>query len=104
MLEIMAEIGSGIDVPRKDIEEGRVSPPPDFGGDPGTALPPPLQVHFGPEPPGDAYAAARYRGQWFWIDDRDVPSKRAFAFLSMLFSLAETGGSPNLPVITIPAG
>jgi hypothetical protein len=104
MLEIMAEIGSGIDVPEMDIEEKRVVPPPVFEGMAGPALPPLVRVRCTAERPDDAYAAVRYRGQWFWIEDRDIPSKRIFSFLMMLFSLAETGGHPNLPVLTIPAG
>jgi hypothetical protein len=104
MLEVMMEIGSGIDVPEKDVEEQRVPPPPDFGSAPGATLPPLLRVRCSAELPDDAYAATQYRGQWFWIDDRDMPSKRLFGFLMLLFSLAETGTSPNLPVLTIPAG
>jgi hypothetical protein len=38
MLEIMTEIGSGIDVPATDIEEARVVAPPVFAGAPGTTL------------------------------------------------------------------
>jgi len=104
MLEVMTEIGSGIDVPEKDIEEQRVPPPPDFGSAPGATLPPLLRVRCSAALPDDAYAATQYRGQWFWIDDRDMPSKRLFGFLMMLFSLAETGSNPNLPVLTIPTG
>jgi len=32
-----------------------------------------------------------------------LKSKRAFAFMIMLFSLAETGEKESLPLITIPA-
>lgn len=103
MMEIMGEISSGIEVPAKDIEEQRVLPPM-FGGAPEEVLPPPLRVHVSAELPDDAFAAARYRDQWFWIDDRDIPSKKAFGFLMLLFSLAESGGHSNMPVLTIPAG
>jgi len=104
MLEIMTEIASGIDVPARDIEEQRVPPLPDFGSAPGATLPPLLRVHCSTELSEDAYAAVQYRGHWFWIDDRDLPSKRLFGFLMLLFSLAETGTTPNLPVLTIPTG
>jgi hypothetical protein len=63
-----------------------------------------MNVHCGAEAPADAYVAVSHRGHWFWIDDRDIPSKQLFGFLMILFSLAETGGRSNLPILTIPAG
>jgi len=44
-----------------------------------------------------------YRQHWFWIDDRDLRSKRAFAFMLMLFTLSDNGVRDALPLITIPA-
>ena len=49
-----------------------------------------------------AYLSIRNRDHWYWIDDRDMNSKRSFAFLMLLFSLAETGKKGPLPLITIP--
>ena len=46
----------------------------------------------------------RYRNHWYYIDDRDFQSKRAFTFLMVLFSLTETGGRESLPLVTIPGG
>ena len=34
-----------------------------------------------------------YRNNWFWIDDGDLRSKRAFAQLMQLFTMTDTGGS-----------
>jgi hypothetical protein len=65
---------------------------------------PMMRVPCGDKVPADAYAASVYRGRWFWIDDRDIASNPVFAFLTLLFSLAEAGGNPNLPVLTIPTG
>jgi hypothetical protein len=45
----------------------------------------------------------QYRGTWHWIDDGDIASKRVFTFLMLFFSLAETGVTPQAPVLTVPA-
>jgi hypothetical protein len=47
--------------------------------------------------------AVPYRAKWFWIADRDLRTKRAFAFMLMLLALADTGEKESLPLITIPA-
>jgi len=104
LLEIMSEIASGIDVRENEIEEKRVEPAPVFADASGAALPPLMRVRCLAEKPSDACAPAKHRWQWFWIDDRDIPSMRVFAFLMLPFSLVATGGKPNLPALTIPAG
>ena len=52
--------------------------------------------------PADAYVSVDYRNHWFWIDDRDLKSKRAFAFMEMLFTFAGPSEKENLPLLTIP--
>jgi hypothetical protein len=51
----------------------------------------------------DAFLSVPYRDHWFWIDDRDLATKRTFALLMLLFSLADTGEKKGLPLITIQA-
>lgn len=99
MVEIMLEVSTGIDVPAVHSEEGRVLP---LGPETGRAAAEPLvRIHSGAVAPSDAYAATRYKGYAFWIDDRDVRSKRVFTFLMLLFSLAETGQPSAAPLVTI---
>jgi hypothetical protein len=62
-----------------------------------------INIRSSSSKPADSFAAIDYRGHWFWIDDRDLKSKRVFAFMMMLFTLADTGEKENLPLITIPA-
>ena len=54
--------------------------------------------------PEDSFAAVRYRQDWYWIDDKDFPSKKLFSFIMFLFTLTDTGDKQGAPVITLPAG
>lgn len=101
MLKVLANISSGVDVPKEDLAEGRATVPPPAGG---ASRPFAIaRIHSGNARPLDAYVAARYRDHWFWIDDRDLNSKRVFTFLLVFSSIAETGAVPQVPIITIPA-
>jgi hypothetical protein len=102
MMQVLVDVGSYVDVPEKDVTEGRVFVP-QRDEEIERLFPALLQVHSGPEAPGDAHIAVRYRDGWFWIDDRDHYSKSAFNFLMLLFSLTETGSTQTAPVVTVPA-
>ena len=54
--------------------------------------------------PYEPFVALKYRGTWYWIDDRDYASKRVFSTLMLLLNLVDKAGQPQLPVITIPTG
>ena len=62
-----------------------------------------VRIHSGKERPAEAYAAVRYRGYWFWIEQGDWRTKRALTAIMFFFTIAEAGGSEQLPLITIPA-
>ncbi len=95
MTQIMGMMAAHVQVPDEDIAEGRATP-----GLGGAAT---LRIACSQRRPSDAFAAVPYRGRWFWIDDRDLKTKRAFALLMMLGTMADTGEHPPLPLITIPA-
>lgn len=102
MLHIMGTMASQVDVPPAHVNEGRTYPGWQWtGDDPDPARL--IRIHHSKDNPRDAFVAVAYRGQWFWIDDRDLKSKRAFSFMMMLFTLAETGERESLPLVTIPA-
>lgn len=101
MMEIMLQLGFGIDVPPELAASGRALP---GQWQPGAAKASPLvHIRSGKEAPADAYSAVLYRGYWYWIDDTDIASKRTFTFLMILFSLAETGQPAVAPVVTVPS-
>jgi len=52
--------------------------------------------------PRGAFVAIHYREHWYWIDDRDLKSKRVFALILLLFSMSDSKAGDNLPVLTIP--
>ena len=104
LMEILLEMGTYIEVPQIDLDEGRVLPvlPPTIGKE--FDVLPLIQIHSSQAKPDDAYLAVPYRNHWFWIDDRDPRSKGMLTFIMILFSLAETGSPIQAPLVTIPAG
>lgn len=102
ILQIMTTMAGQAEVPPEDVLEGRATPGPKRGDDLGD-LPRLLRIQSSKSKPADAAVAVRYRNSWFWIGDRDLQSKRAFAFMLMLFTLADTGSKEPPPLITIPA-
>jgi hypothetical protein len=101
MLHIMMELASYVEVPERDLAEHRAAPVIGDQRDEKHRL---LTIHSTVEQPADAFVAVPSRGHWFWIDDRDLISKRTFTFLMLLFTLANQGPTQNLPLVTIPAG
>jgi hypothetical protein len=99
MLQIMIELASYIDVPAKDVEEGRVAAFVDENISDAPAL---IRVRSGAFRPHEAFVTVQYRDNWFWIDDTDIASKRIFSFMMMLMSLTETGGQTGAPIVTAP--
>ena len=94
-LHIMAMMAAYVEVPPEHIADGRATP--------GLTPAAPLRISCAKKQPADAFVAVPYRNRWFWIDDRDLKTKRAFGLLVMLFSLGESGQKESLPLITIPA-
>jgi hypothetical protein len=101
MMEIMVQLGFGIDLPPEHVASGRVLPGKWQAGE--AEAKPLVHIRSGPDAPADTYTAVRYKGHWYWIDENDLASKRIFTFLMILFSLAETGQGPAAPVVTVPS-
>jgi len=100
LLQIMIELATQINAPPEHVTEGRTIPTLSWD-DGGNSL---ISINHSTEKPEDAFVAVKYRDYWFYIDDRDLLSKRTFTFLMILFSVTETGGKEGLPLVTIPAG
>ena len=104
MTEVMMELASWIDIPPEHVAEGRAGPGQIATTIEGIEISALIRVHFAAEEPAGAFTAVSLRDHWFFIDDKDLPSKRVFSFLMILLSLAETGGGQAAPVVTVQAG
>jgi hypothetical protein len=101
LLQIMGAFASYMEVPEAHLRDHSVVPAaesPSLQGRPEA-----VRIHSGREKPADAFAAVRYRDHWFWIENGDLAAKRALTSIMFFFTLADTGDTGRLPVITIPA-
>ena len=104
ILEILVDLSSFVAVPEADVAEHRVSASREHEMGPSGPIRPLIRILSSPDRPSDAFVAVPYRNAWFWIDDRDIPSKRLFSFIMFVFTLVETGSKESPPIVTIPAG
>ena len=103
ILEVLIDISADIEVPEADVQDKRVFPT--FAETrAGERVHPLMRIQCSAGKPGDAFVSVPYRNVYFWIDDRDLSSKRIFSFLMFVFTLVETGEKGPAPVITIPTG
>ena len=67
-------------------------------------LPDILNIQASTSRPDRAWVSVKHKEFWFYIDERDIPSKRAFALTAELFNL-QVGGGPEEsdgPILTLP--
>jgi hypothetical protein len=102
VFDIMVQVSLAAEVPQKDIDEGRALPDSPLSHDP--SYKPLAQIRCSKSQPKDAAIMVRYRDLWFWVDDRDMKSKRMFTMLLLMVNLAESGQPAPAPLVTIPAG
>jgi hypothetical protein len=103
ILEVLVDLSADIEVPATDVQEKRVWPTfaETVGGE---KIIPLIRIQNSPGKPGDAFVSVSYRDSYFWIDDRDLMSKKIFSFLMFVFTLVETGEKGAAPIVTIPTG
>jgi hypothetical protein len=104
ILEVILDISGDIEVPAADVAEKRVSPTHVEKAATGEKVLPLVRIQSSAQKPGDAFISVRYRNSYFWIDDRDLKSKKIFSFLMFVFTLVETGEKGSAPIVTIPTG
>jgi hypothetical protein len=95
IMEMLANISWYIDVPEEHVQDGRTLST--FVPDEADLM----NVRVSKDKPKDAFISIYFRDHWFYIDDRDVPSKNTFAVIQLLFSMANSGSGSVGPLISI---
>jgi hypothetical protein len=103
ILEVLIDMSADIEVPAADVQEKRVFPT-FVETAAGEKIRPLIRIQNSSGKPDDAFVSVPYRNSYFWIDDRDLMSKKIFSFLMFVFTLVETGEKGTAPVVTIPTG
>jgi hypothetical protein len=101
--QVLVELAWLVSVPPEHVADHRTlgTTAPSSGET--AALTPIMSIQSGTERTAKAFTQIRYRDHWYWIDDRDLISKRVFTFLTILFTLSETGHQIQQPILTIRA-
>jgi hypothetical protein len=101
--QVLVELAWSVAVPPDHIADHRTLGTTATSADNPTALASIMSIQSGAERPADAFSRIKYRDHWYWIDDRDFISKRVFTFLTVLFTLSESGQKIQPPILTIRA-
>jgi hypothetical protein len=103
VMDILQESSAYILAPESHVQEGRTRPNRLLDSDdPQTR--PLLRIYSSEKRPEDALVKIQSRGWWFYIDDRDIDSKKAFSFLMILMQLSAAQQEDRGPVLTIGTG
>ena len=102
MLQVIVDLSADIEVPAAHVEERRVGPTHVEEAVKSGKILPLVRIHSSSEKHKDAFVSIQYRDTYFWIDDRDLMSKKIFSFLMFLFTLMETGEKGTAPIVTVP--
>jgi hypothetical protein len=104
ILEMLVDLAQWIDVPPEHETSGRTRPTPDPEVMESFGFEPLIRVSYSKNKPEEAFVSIRYEGIWYWIPHDDFRSKRTLSFMQLMFSLAESGGGQQAPVVTVGAG
>lgn len=98
VFDIMLNLAYQFGVPDEHVSDGRTAETARLGA---AGERPPIQIRFSRDEPENAFVAVKTQGYWFYIDQNDRTSKRAFSFLQLLLNLAETEVQDQGPLVTI---
>ena len=75
LMHQLGTMASQVDVPEEDLRQGRAAPGWETVASNTNAVRM-IQIRSSKSKPTDAFVSIEYHGHWYWIDDRDLKSKR----------------------------
>ncbi len=99
-LEVLNLMGQYVDVPDDHLESGLVLKSITTTAKHGHKQL--IQIRQSASKPQNAFLGVKYRDHWFFIDDSDVYSKIAFAYLNLLYTMQSRNVTSLQPTLTIP--
>lgn len=102
LLHILGIMAGRVEVPEEDIQEGRATRGVELAVAAGGEKLTRPRIRCSTTKPTDAFTSVQYQGRWFWVDNRDLATKRSFSFMMLIFTLADTSDRESLPLLTIP--
>ncbi len=102
MLEIMQVASKDVQVPVKDVDAGIAAANRSQGPQSSAGETDWLVIKSSDSEPSSSSLSIRYRGHWFYIDDRDLQSRETFAMLTALFAVVGGTVPGAHPVLTMP--
>jgi hypothetical protein len=103
--QVFRYLANRVDVPPEHVVAGLVCPGSGAAGHDSTAGLFTVHTASGHKPPRNAYVAVKYRGWWYYIDDRDAQSKVTFTIILQLSRVDLRRRPPGGgPLLTLPAG
>ena len=100
LLQVLQGMGAFVEVPPEHLAREWAMPGAEMEAE--ASSPVGMRIQSSRHKPAQPYAAVRYKGYWFWIDQSDWRTKRTLAMVILLFTLTNTGQGERLPVLTIP--
>ena len=100
LLQVLLGVGAFVEVPPEHLARQWAMPGAEIEAEASSPLG--VRIRSSRQKPAQPYAAVRYKGHWFWIDQSDWRTKRTLAMVILLFTLTNSGEGERLPVLTIP--
>ena len=107
VMGLLYYLSQSIEVPQEDVRRGKLTITKYADGSPfdwSDLFSNLFHIKSSSEKPSDAFVSIKYRGNWFYIDDTDVESKRTYSLFSQIFAIQAGQIQVERPTLTLPIG